>query len=128
MTAWRITRAGNSVDLPVNPERVTDRAPPNIQEIGVPGSVYIFAYGPKARVVTATGIAYVRGQNADDLWTNYLSSLYGWRGRVVTISNAGAQYNGEAVLLECNLERRKGAVSPQWYSIQLGYGTVMEDI
>ena len=116
------------MDLPVNPERVTDRAPPQIQEIGVPGSIYIFGYGPKTRIVTATGIAAKRGMDSNDLWTNYFSTLYGWRGRTVTISQAGSQYNGVCMLMECSLERRKGATTIQWYSIQLGYGTVVEDI
>ena len=128
MVFWRFTRGGDSTELPVNPERITDVITPNITQVYQSDGMFVMAYGEKIRTVTLTGLAAVKGKDADDLWLDYFQLLYSWEGRKITISERGVVFDGECVLMDVSTERRKGAPTLLWYSVKLGYADTITDI
>ncbi|MGQ9642008.1 MAG: hypothetical protein ACUVUF_07800 [Candidatus Bathycorpusculaceae bacterium] len=123
---WTLTRGSTVVTLPMNPESASVSNPAVVEYVEIPGDQpFIFALGKEAKTLRISGQFYDPTKTRNDLMTSYVNPIEGFVMKVVTISNAGAGYDGDWILTEFSWEEEAGVVNKIKYTMQFIKGSEM---
>jgi hypothetical protein len=109
-----------SIELPVNPNNVSDKTQALSLPMPIPmGLPFIFSYGIENRSLTVQGAIFSAGKTVEQIESQILLPLKYATYRVISISNAGARYNGDYILQEFSFNEVQAIVNYYTYSMTL---------
>jgi hypothetical protein len=115
-----INLTSSTITLPINPNNVQDRSTALSIPMPMPLSLpFVMSYGIESRQLSVQGVIFIAGQTPEYIATNYLVPLRNNTYRVITISGAGARYDGDYILQEFSFTEIQAAIGYFTYNMTL---------
>jgi len=107
---FTITKGAVTITMPVDPVKIVVKhsKAAKVQPLFDQAIPWVFEVGGKPRVLTIAGKLAEAGKTAQDLYTDYLSTLKDWaesRG-VVTLDLGGTRYDGDYYFISLTYEEK----------------------
>jgi hypothetical protein len=120
VSSGTITLTSSTVNLPINPNNVTDNTVALAVPMAIPlGLPYITSYGIESRTLTVQGVLFIAGQSASYIETNYLIPLRNHVYRTCAIQADDQRYDGDYVLQQFTFTEVQALVGYFTYSMTL---------